>query len=365
VPILAFSGSLTRPAPNYGAANGRGITTFTFDPEAGLLTPVAELGGIDDTSWLTLDAPRRRLYAICEVPGADQSYVAAFSIDFVNHRLIELNRRPTGGQTACHASLTPDGRFLVVANYNAVVPEGLPDGAGVVFPIGADGRLDPPVAHFRHDGSGPNPERQERSHAHCAMPSPDGHFVYVADLGMDRIFAYALSPEGKLTHRPESDFSAPAGIGPRHLVFSPDGRRLFMVSELIATVISLAVDPETGALTELDSYTIPPTGTAIQQSAGIVITADGRHVFASLRVCDEIVGLSVDPATGRLTETGRWPSGGATPRDLTFSPDGRHLIVSNQDSDRISVFGVNGGSLTGPLHQIGNGTPMETRLGVF
>lgn len=365
MPILAFSGSLTRPAPNYGAANGRGITTFSFEAREGRLAAVAELGGIEDTSWLTLDAPRRRLYAICEVPGTDQSAVTAYAIDPVARRLIELNRRPTGGQTACHARLTPDGRFLVVANYNAVVPAGAPDDAGIVFPIGADGRLEAPSGRFRQQGRGPDPVRQERSHAHCAVPSPDGRFVYVADLGRDRIFVYALASDGSLTPRPESDFATAPGIGPRHLVFSPDGRWLFMVSELVATVLSLAVDPASGALREIQSLRLPPTGDRPQQSAGIVVTADGRHLFVSLRVCDEIAGIAVDPASGRLKETGRWPSGGRTPRDLTLSPDGRFLLVANQDSDRICVFGVADGQLAGPLQQIGNGTPMALAIGMF
>ena len=204
MPIFAFSGSLTRPAPNYGEANGRGITSFRFDDAKGQLQLIAEYGGIDDTSWLTLDAVHRRLYAICEVPGTDQSAVATFVIDAAAGKLTMMGRQPTGGQTACHASLTPGGGFLAVANYNAVVPVGAPDGAVRVFPIGPDGALLPASASATHKGFGPNASRQECSHAHCAVPSPDGRFLYIADLGLDRIVVYALGEAGTLTPRPSS-----------------------------------------------------------------------------------------------------------------------------------------------------------------
>ncbi|MEO8882381.1 MAG: beta-propeller fold lactonase family protein, partial [Devosia sp.] len=141
MPIFAFSGSLTRAAPNYGEANGRGITTFVFDAATGQLKPVAEFPGIDDANWLVIDAPHRRLYAVCEVPGTDQSWVESFSIA-ADGKLTQLNRQPTGGQTGCHASFTPDGRFLLVANYNSEVPLGSPDGAVALLPVGNEGWLE-------------------------------------------------------------------------------------------------------------------------------------------------------------------------------------------------------------------------------
>ncbi len=367
MPIFAFSGSLTRPAPNYGEANGGGITSFAFDDETGQLLPVAEFGGIDDSAWLTLDAKRNRLYAICEVRGADQSAVASFAIDQATGALTALNRQPTGGQTACHASLSSDGQFLLVANYNAVVPPGAPDGAVRAFPLGPDGTLEPASASVTHKGSGPNVRRQERSHAHCAVPSPNGRFLYVADLGLDRIVVYAIGADGGLTPKPASDFAVPPGLGPRHLVFGANGKMAFLVSELVATVLALRVDPATGAMTQAAAFPIPALDGGVVQSAGIVLTADDRFLFISLRVCDEILGLAVDTQTGILSQTGRWPSGGRTPRDLVLSPSGKHLLVANQDSDTITIFRIDqrNGTLSDPIQQQHVGTPMAITLAQF
>lgn len=367
MPIFAYSGGLSRPMPQYGAANARGITHYTFDDESGLFTRTGETLGIDDTAWLVLDAKNHRLYATCERKGADQSAVAAFAIDPRSGALTELGpRQDLHGNEACHASITRDGRYLLVANYNGAPPPGSPQDALTVLPIAASG-LGSLVSSIRHTGSGPNRERQTTAHAHCVVTSPDGLHAYVADLGMDRILCYRIGADGAASPHPAGDIGVEPGLGPRHIVFHPGGRLMLMVSELIPRVVSFAVNPASGALTRRDTFAIEPTSDRIIQPAGIVITADERHLFAALRVHDEILGLAIEPDTGRLAQTGRWPSGGATPRDLTLSPSGRHLIVANQDSDRLTVFAVDqaNGTLSGPVQQQPAGTPMAIVLATF
>lgn len=362
--VYAFTGSLTRPMPQYGAANGKGITRFGFDEASGRLSALDVVGGVDDTAWLVTDAARGRLYSTCEITGTRESAIAAYAVEPAGLRLI--NRQPTLGNEACHASLSSDGRFLLVANYNGANPAGWPDHALSVFPIASDGSLRAAVASVRHQGSGPNAARQTAAHAHCVVPAPSGDIVYVADLGIDRLVAYRLGADGSLTPEPVRDFALPPGLGPRHLVFAADGSALFMVSELIPTVVSLAVDPATGALTQRDAFPIPSLDGGIVQPAGILLTSDGRHLLVGLRVCNEILGLRVE-TDGKLARTGRWPSGGATPRDFAFSPSGRHLVVANQDSDRLTVFAVDqtAGTLSDPLQHFDVGTPMSVKLAAF
>lgn len=363
MPTYAFTGSLTRPMPQYGAANGQGIGRAAFDDETGRLSQAEMTGGIDDTAWLVLDPARGRAYSTFEQSGTNQSAVAAFAVEAGGLR--RIGAQQTLGNEACHASLSRDGRFLLVANYNGANPEGYPDAALTVFPI-TDNGLGAPVASVVHSGSGPNKERQTTAHAHCVVQSPVGDIVYVADLGIDRLVAYSLDSSGGLTRQPARDFTFPPGLGPRHLVFSADGGSLFVVSELIATVVSLAVDPQTGALGERDAFRIPSRDGGIVQPAGILLASDGRHLFVGLRVCDEILVLRIGEG-GRLTQTARVPSGGRTPRDFSFSPSGNHLVVANQDSDRLSVFRVDHrtGTLSEPTQHFDIGTPMSVKLAAF
>ena len=267
------------------------------------------------------------------------------------------------GGEACHASLSRDGGFLLIANYNGATPEGWPEDSLSVLPILPDGSAGPVVASVRHRGSGPNPERQTTAHAHCVISSPDGRFAYVADLGLDRILTYRFGQDGSLTEVPESDLSVAPGIGPRHLVFHPGGRLMFLVSELVPRVLTIEVDPATGALSERGSFVIEQLTHRVQPS-GIVISLDGQFLYVGLRVCNEVLALAVG-ADGTLSQTGRWPSGGTTPRDLTLTPSGLHLVVANQDSDTLSVFAVDShsGALSGPVAQQPVGSPMAVVLG--
>jgi 6-phosphogluconolactonase len=348
--------------PQYGAANGQGIGRLEFDDDKGELSLVDLTGGVDDTAWLVTDPKRGRVYSTCEVTGTNQSAVASYAVDDGGLRLV--NRQPTLGNEACHASLSRDGRFLLVANYNGANPAGAPDAALTVFPIESDGSLGAAVASVVHTGSGPNRDRQTTAHAHCVVSSPAGDVVYVSDLGIDRLVAYDFGADGSLTRAPGKDFAFPPGLGPRHLVFHPDGRSLFVVSELIATVVSLAVDPTTGALTERDAFRVPSLDGGGVQSAGILLAPDNRHLFVSLRGCDEILVLRIG-ADGKLIQTARVPSGGKTPRDLCFSPSGKHLVVANQDSDRLTVFRVANGTLSEPLQHFEIGTPLSVKLAAF
>lgn len=363
MPIYAFTGSLTRPMPQYGAANGQGLGRLVFDDETGTLSRAEMTGGIDDTAWLVPDPARNRLYSTCEISGTDQSAVAVYAVE--NTGLRRVDEQQTLGNEACHMSLSTDGRFLLVANYNGANPQGAPDAALTVFPI-TDNGLGTSTASVVHTGSGPNAERQTTAHAHCVVQSPTDATVYVSDLGIDRLVAYTLDNAGGLTRQPSREFQFPPGLGPRHLVFSADGSSLFVVSELIATVISLAVDPTTGALSQRDAYRIPSRDGGIVQSAGILLAPDGRHLFVSLRLCDEILVLRIGE-DGRLTQTARVPSGGKTPRDLSFSPSGKHLVVANQDSDRLTVFRVDhaAGTLSEPLQHFEIGTPLSVKLAAF
>jgi 6-phosphogluconolactonase len=367
VPIFAFSGSLTRSAPQYAEANGRGITAFSFDEASGKLAMLSETTGIDDTAWVTLDPARHRLFVTCEISAANQSSIAAYNVNVVTGALDPINRQTTGGNEACHASLSPDGKFALVANYNGVPQPGTPDQSMGVLPLGKGGSLGAAIASVRHVGHGPNADRQTAPHAHCVVPSPDGRFVYVADLGIDRIVVYSIDGNGSLTPRSDSDLVLPPGLGPRHFVFSSDGKMLFMVSELIPTVVSARVDVATGRLTQLDAFSIVAPGSDKIQPAGIILSADGRFLFVGLRLVNQILGLTIAPDTGVLRETGRWPSGGVTPRDFALAPSGRHLLVANQDSDRISVFNLDrdAGTLTGPTQQLAVGTPMSIKIAEF
>jgi 6-phosphogluconolactonase len=352
MPIHAYVGHQT-------GGNGGGISCHLWDEDSGTLKKLGEVAAIDDVIWLVVDAPSARLYACTAPDGGRESNVHAFAIDLLSGALTALNSQPAGGSDCCHASLSRDGRFLMVANYNGAPAPGTPDHAVRVFPVTAEG-LGAPVATMSHHGTGPNESRQERDHAHWVKQAPDSDTVLVADLGMDRLVAYTLKDDGALLPKPVSDIVTAAGLGPRHAVFTPDGGQLFVITELIAAVLALKANPGLETMTETASAMVPvPAGKRVQPS-GIVLSADGRYLYGALRGTNEILGLAIDPASGGLQDLGRWASGGANPRDLILSPGGKFLFVAHQDGHCLSLHGVDAGTghLNGPPTQIVMPAPM-------
>src|SRR5690606_33299654 len=69
-----------------------------------------------------------------------------------------LDECPTGGDSPCHLTVSPDGRHLLVAHYG--------DGTLTPFTLTPSGRVIAAGPVVRHEGSGPDPERQDGPHVH-------------------------------------------------------------------------------------------------------------------------------------------------------------------------------------------------------
>jgi 6-phosphogluconolactonase len=227
-------------------------------------------------------------------------------------------------------TLDPTGRFVLTANYGS--------GSVSVYPVEAGGRLGEMADHVQHTGSGPNSERQESAHTHMIAFDPVTEGVLVADLGADTIFTYTLDPAGRLV--PGAPLKTPAGAGPRHLAFHPDGRHLFVTHELGGAVATLRRDGD-GFAPVGTTPTVPPGTDVDNLPAAIRVTPSGRHVLASNRGHDSIAvfafgayGASGAPG---LSLVGTTPTG-AYPRDFILTPDGRRVVVASQDSDVIASY---------------------------
>ncbi|SHI28996.1 lactonase family protein [Wenxinia saemankumensis] len=342
-------GSLTRPAPHIGPANGEGVTACAFDDASGRLDRLGAPLPLQDVSWIVPLPKGGAAWTVTDHDGGAESALARLcpgKDDAVGPVW------PAGGWEGCHAAPSPDGRLVAVTSYGGPRVDG-PDAGLAVFDASTGVRQ-----LFRHDGSGPNPDRQEAPHAHCAAWSPDGRVLYVCDLGIDRIVAYGVT-DGALEARPDLDTVLPPGTGPRHLVFGPDPDRAWLIAELIGGVTSLACHAPTGRLTALHTESLADPGGAPVQPAGLVAHPDGRHLYATNRLTDEIVTLGVGGSDRTARIVGRAPSGGRTPRDLALSPSGRHLVIANQESDEVTVWPLDDG-LPGPVpsFRLGVGSPL-------
>jgi 6-phosphogluconolactonase len=334
-----------------------------MNPTTGALTLLGVTGDLLNPSFLAMDPQQRFLYAGNEIGNYESRQsgsVSAFAIE-ADGNLRFLNRQPSEGRNPAHVSVDPTGRFVLAANYS-----GLSAGGGnlAVLPIQRNGQLSPPSDVVTHQGTlGPNTGRQEAPHAHMVLPDPSGRFVLANDLGLDRTFLYRLDGAGGKLNAADPNFiAAPAGAGPRHLAYHPNGRFVFVLNELSSTLRSLSWDSTRGILQEIQIVsTLPENYVGVNTTAHVVVSASGRYVYASNRGHDSIAVFSVDPDTGRMEFIERVWTYGETPRNFAIDPSGNFMYVAHQNTDNIVTFRVDQatGKLSPTGQFVGAGQPVS------
>lgn len=305
-------------------ARGSGISVFAVDGAARNWRLVQTVEGLVNPSYLALDAAGRRLYAV----HGDTTLASAFAIAPGTGALTLLNQVETGGLNPVHLALDPSGRFLIVANHLAshVVSIALtPDGA-----LGAITDTLPLPGE-----AGPHRREQPFGKPHQVVFDRSGRFLLVPDKGLDKVFVLSLDPvTGRLAIVCEA--SEREGSGPRHAVFSLCNHFVYVVNELDSTVSAWRFDAATGAVHPLQRLSaLPDAFFSFSRAAAIVISPDGRSLYATNRGHDSIAQFAVDPDDGRLEFMGASSSCGATPRFCCLGPNGSALIWANEDSDTI------------------------------
>ena len=188
---------------------------------------------------------------------------------------------------------------------------------------------------------------------------PSGRFVLHVDLGLDKIFVWKFDEQkGVLTPSKPPAVSLPPGDGPRHFHFHPNGRWLYSIQEEGSTIVLFDYDAATGRLASRQTIsTLPPGFAGTSFCSEILVSADGRFVYAGNRLHDSIGIFSIGPK-GDLTFVGEEWTRGNYPRSFNFDPTGQFLYCCNQRSDNIAVFRVDrktgGLNFTGHYAPVGN-----------
>ncbi|MBM3109805.1 lactonase family protein [Pseudomonas arcuscaelestis] len=322
---------------SYTDGTSEGIYRYAFNSESGQIDakPLQVLKS-ENPSWLTLSVDNRLLFAVNE-NGAGKGQASSFAIS-KDGGLKPLNQISSGGDEPTHASLSHDQRYLLVANYG-VQPD--PGGSLSVLPVAKDGKLSASVQQDRHKASGANPQRQAGPHVHSVVPSPDGHFVFASDLGADKVFIYrydGASPKHPLSPANPPSIDLPPGSGPRHLLFSSDGKQAYLTLEMSAQVV--VFEHNDGKLIERQRLPLTEQNDASAKAAGALhLSADGRFLYVSNRgTANELLVFAVDEDTGKLMQVQRRSVEGDHPREFALDPTGKSVLVANQKSNEIVVI---------------------------
>jgi len=331
----------------------KGIYLFQFDSSTGELKPQGLAAEAPSPSFLALSPDEQFLFAVNEIDTyqdtnslkmtatAGAAYkagaVSGYALDKASGKLTLINTVASGGAGPCHVNTDRTGRVLLVANYSG--------GSAASFQIDWNGRLSNAVSEFRYESTGPGPgqdkDRQTASHAHHATTSPDNRFAYINDLGLDCIHIYKLDPaKAKLMANSPADWKAAPGSGPRVLRFHPNGQWAYCVNELSSTIDLLNWHPQTGELTLAQkTELLPKDFKGISRTAEIIFDRKGQYAYVANRDDDFLMGFAIDQSNGKLIFRRQTPSGGKIPRHIALDPAEKWILVANQESNLIAVFG--------------------------
>ncbi len=338
---ITYVGSYTGPQ------HPEGIHVLETDAETGDFHVVNVIDTVPQPTYMALNKAGTRLYTTVARaafgPNGRNGGVTAFTLNATGERLELINEIPTGWTAPCYVALDPAEKTLVYAEYSC--------GTAGYAELGADGALDPrcagaagtvnPLCQVRHAGKGPNQPRQDAAHAHCSIVTPDGKFLLVVDLTLDKVVAYDFA------HRAQGLKAVPAatidtgtiapGAGPRHIVFHPNGKFAFVIFELLNRVASYRYTGEGFEFIEIHEL-LNKGDVGFSKAAAIKISEDGRQVFCSNRGHDSITVFNLDPETGRLSYLNNARLGGQFPRDFAFVPGGKFCLAGLKESWRLASY---------------------------
>ncbi|MGZ5287526.1 MAG: lactonase family protein [Flavisolibacter sp.] len=336
----------------YTSGKSTGIYVYEFDSKeqtAKLVDSVAS----SNPSYLAVSPNQDFIYAVNENDaGSGGGKVTAFSFDKGNGEITELNQQGTLGDHPCYVTVDATGKWVIAGNYSS--------GSISVLQANEDGSLSNRVSVIQHTGQGKDSNRQRSPHVHATVLSPDNNFLFVPDLGIDKVMVYSFDAKAGVLN-PTSDTAwVQDGSGPRHFTFHPSGNYAYLIQELSGTVTAFKyVDGRLEAI-QITS-TMPADYRGGFSSADIHVSPDGKFLYASNRDPSNTIAIfKIEETSGKITLVGHQSTLGKTPRNFSIHPSGDFLLVANQNSDSIVIFSINKetGLLTDTGKRIDVGNPV-------
>lgn len=324
---------LTLFVGTYTENNTQGISAYQFNTETGT-TNFLKTTPVTNPSYLTLSADQHHLYAVSEL-GKEEAQVHAYALGKEAGSLTLLNSRPVKGAYPCF--INTDGRQIYTANYGG--------GSLTSYALKADGSLGKQIEILDFNPS----DSAYQAHLHCVRFSPDSTLLFASDLGGDRIYSFHRAKgdkAAKLQPSTPAYTEVAAGSGPRHFVFSRDGKRLYLINELSGKVMGFNY-----ANHQLELFqTIVGDSVGGGGSADIHFSPDGNFLYTSHRLKADGLSIFRVAEDGHLTKIG-YQATGIHPRNFILSPDGKFLFVACRDSNHIEIYHRN--ATTGLLEDTG------------
>lgn len=311
----------------YTHNSSKGIYRMKFNEEYKSFTTPELVAELESPTYLYLTKDQRRLYAVSETISGKYGEISAYQI--INDKLQLFNKvsAPCGGLV--HLTLDKKERFLFAVNYS--------DGYILMYPIDNDGSILELCCEIIHSGKVLNPMRQEKAHAHFVCLTPDEKFLCVCDLGLDLLAIYQVDYDNNnLLKREDLNIQFPLGCGPRHMVFHPNGKYTYVLTELSSEVFVLEYDKDSG-FNIIQSQSTLMNSDSESYAAAIRISNDGKYLYTSNRGDDSIAIFKINE-DGTVSLNSIVSTHGKHPRDFILYDNDQMLLCANRDTDNIIMF---------------------------
>lgn len=307
----------------YTIGESEGIYQFTLNTESKKIENIQTAAAIENPTYLTISRDNRYLYAVTKE--GENGGIAAFALYNSTVGLTPINSQVATGAPPCYVSVDSQTQFVFAANYHKGTVESY-----VINP--ETGAVMHAASVIKHEGCG-----QEKAHTHFAGLTPDENFVVAVELGRDAIITYRLHKDG--TIHEVSRLAVKPGSNPRHIVFHPNKKFAYVITEFSSEIIFLTYHSEDGYFCENEYYsTIPNDFLENNQGSAILISSDGRFVYTGNRGHNSIAIFRVNQQTGELSMIERISTEGNWPRDFSLDPSENFIVASNQESNNLVLF---------------------------
>ncbi|MGN1181553.1 MAG: lactonase family protein [Faecalibacillus sp.] len=230
------------------------------------------------------------------------------------------------GRSYTHLCISKDNHYLFTANYHV--------GATAAFLL-KDKKIIKKIGTVHHHGLGIDLlKRQTGPHAHYVGITPDDKYLYSVDLGADKVVMYDYT-NGILTEQPKCNLLMIPGSGPRHMIFSKDGRFSYVINEISNSIMVYSyLDGHYTLIQGINC--VPRHFHDFSSAAAIRMTESGHHMMISNRGHDSVVLYRVNQETGKISllymvHTGKGP------RDFNIIDD-KYVIVASQEDNEIELY---------------------------
>jgi 6-phosphogluconolactonase len=250
-----------------------------------------------------------------------------FAIDKKTSKLTLIGPGPLADSMA-YVTTDRSGKYLLSASYGGHKV--------TVNPISADGVVQTATQTM---ATQPN--------AHCIITDPTNKYVLHTSLGGDLVYQEKFDAKtGKLTPNDPPTVSVKAKAGPRHLVFSPNKKFVYLLNELDGSIYVFPWDAKTGTLkketqvaTSLPKSADGKPFDGKPWAADIHLTPNGKFLYASERTTSTLAAFSVDAKTGALTAIDSFPTE-KQPRGFNIDPSGKFLLSTGQLSNSMTSYAI-------------------------